>query len=183
MATPITVQQLRQHLHEGQSIQVIDVRSPGEYAAGHVPRATNIPLEQVEARLGDIGPGPVAVICQSGRRASMACETLAQIHSDLLLVEGGTSAWQGAGFPVVAMSGGRWSLERQVRFVAGLMVFVGALLGLTVTPGWTFLALFVGFGLAFAGLTNTCGLAFLLAKLPWNRPVVCQAPNRAEARS
>lgn len=157
-------------LDAGEPIQLVDVRSPGEYAAAHVPLATNISLEQLESRLDDISRGPVAVLCQSGRRAGLACEVLKHHRDDLYLVEGGTQSWIDAGFPVVSSTATRWSLERQVRLIAGLLVLAGAALSLTVSPAWAFLALFVGAGLTFAGLTNVCGMALLLAKLPWNRP-------------
>lgn len=151
-------------------VQLIDVRSPGEYATCHVPQAINIPLEQLEARFGDFTEGKVAILCQSGKRAGMACNILRAHHDGLLLVEGGTQAWVDAGFPTVASVNSRWSLERQVRLGAGLMVLVGTLLSIAVAPAWIYLAMFFGAGLTFAGITNICGMALLLAKLPWNRP-------------
>lgn len=170
MSQTITVEQLARRIEAGDAIQLVDVRSPGEYAAGHVPRATNIPLEQVEARLDDLGHVPIAVLCQSGSRAGMACDALAAHRDDVLLVEGGTDAWVGAGLPLVSTTTSKWALERQVRLIAGLLVLVGTVLSVLITPAWVYLAMFVGAGLTFAGLTNVCGMAFLLARLPWNRP-------------
>lgn len=169
MITKITAKELADQLERGSAIQLIDVRSAGEYAAGHVPGAMNVPLEQLESRLDDLQQGQVAVLCQSGRRAGIACDTLKDAHRDLLLVEGGTQAWIAEGKPVVRSSAAKWSLERQVRLVAGLMVLVGTVLAVAVHPGWIFLAMFVGAGLTFAGLTDICGMGLLLAKLPWNR--------------
>lgn len=166
----MTISDLNSALQRGEAIQLVDVRSAGEYAAGHVPQATNIPLEQIEARLGDFGKSRVAVLCQSGTRAGMACEILRSHHDDLILVEGGTSAWQKAGLPVVKTAASAWSLERQVRAIAGALVLIGTTLSLAVAPGWIYLAMFVGLGLTFAGITNICGMALLLAKLPWNKP-------------
>ena len=153
----------------GTSIQMIDVRSPGEFAAGHVPKAINIPLEQLEARFGDLSEGQVAVLCQSGTRAGMACEALKDHHKGLLLVNGGTKAWMEAGFPIVSSVSNKWSLERQVRLAAGIMVLVGTILAAAGMSSWMYLAMFVGGGLTFAGLTNICGMALLLGKLPWNK--------------
>ncbi|MEI7985448.1 MAG: rhodanese-like domain-containing protein [Armatimonadota bacterium] len=150
-------------------IQLVDVRSPGEYASGHVPQAINIPLEQLEARFGDFTEGQVAILCQSGTRAGMACKILNDHHDGLLLVTGGTQAWMDAGLPIVASSASKWSLERQVRLLAGMIVLVGAVLSVTVSPSWIYLAMFVGAGLTFAGITNICGMALLLGKLPWNK--------------
>lgn len=170
MNKSITVSELKASLSRGENVQLVDVRSAGEYAAGHVPQAINIPLEQVEARLGDFAGSQVAILCQSGARAGMACEILRSHHDELLLVEGGTSAWMNAGLPIVQSSSSAWSLERQVRAIAGILVLIGTVLSIAVAPGWVFLAMFVGLGLAFAGITNICGMALLLAKLPWNRP-------------
>lgn len=175
MKSTITISELDQLIQTDPSLQLLDVRSPGEYASGHVPRAINIPLEQVESRIGDLGTSHVAILCQSGNRAGMACELLREHHSNLLLVEGGTEAWVNAGKPVTASTASRWSLERQVRLIAGLLVLLGTVLSLLVNPAWIYAAMFVGAGLTFAGLTNFCGMAFLLAKLPWNRPV--QSPK------
>lgn len=170
MSKTITVSELSDLLIQDPSLQMIDVRSHGEYAAGHVPRALNIPLEQVDSRLDDLG-GRVAILCQSGRRASMACELLNAHHDDLLVVEGGTQAWIDAGKPITASTGtARWALERQVRLAAGILALAGTILAITVNPSWIYLAMFVGAGLIFAGLTNFCPMASILASLPWNKP-------------
>ncbi|MBS1700244.1 MAG: rhodanese-like domain-containing protein [Armatimonadetes bacterium] len=170
MNKSINVKELNDMIQSREPIQLVDVRSPGEYASGHVPHAINIPLEQLEARFGDFTTGQVAVLCQSGRRAGMACEILKSHHDGLLLVEGGTQAWMDAGLPTVCSVSNKWSLERQVRLGAGLMVLVGTILATLGYSAWIYLAMFVGAGLTFAGLTNICGMALLLAKLPWNRP-------------
>lgn len=179
----IPVDQLAELLETDPKVQLIDVRSPGEYASGHAPGALNIPLEEVETRLADLGNGPVAILCQSGNRAKMACERLQAHHSNLLVVEGGTEAWASAGKPIVASTSSRWSLERQVRLIAGLMILAGTVLSITLAPAWIYLAMFVGAGLTFAGLTNVCGMAFLLAKLPWNKPTCSRTSNLQEVKA
>lgn len=155
----------------GERLQLIDVRSSGEFAAGHVPGAVNIPMEQVEARLDDLRPGEkVVLVCQSGRRACLTHDLLSEHRGDLVILEDGTNGWVSAGLPVVGTTSTRWSLDRQVRLGAGLLVLTGVGLGFAVSPGWFGLAGFVGAGLTFAGLTNVCGMASVLAKMPWNRP-------------
>lgn len=170
MNKTINVKELSDLIKSHNPIQLVDVRSPGEYASGHVPQAINIPLEQLEARFGDFTEGQVAILCQSGRRAGMACDVLSSHHDGLLLVEGGTQAWEDAGLPTVCSVTNKWSLERQVRLGAGILVLTGTVLAALGFSAWLFLAMFVGAGLTFAGLTNICGMALLLAKLPWNQP-------------
>lgn len=178
MRQTITVEELLKLIDSDSTLQLIDVRSPGEYAAGHVPQALNIPLEQADARIDDLGKGKVAILCHSGSRAQMACDLLSQHHPDLLVVQGGTQAWIQAGKPIVQAAGSRWSLERQVRLIAGLMILAGTILAVTVQPAWVYLAMFAGAGLTFAGLTNICGMALVLGKLPWNQPAKCTVPNK-----
>ena len=177
----LTVSELENRLCAGDHLQLVDVRSAGEYATGHIPGASNIPMDQAESRLADLTPGAnVVLLCQSGQRAGMTCELLQGQHPDLLVLEGGTAAWVAAGKPVVRTASTRWALERQVRLTAGLLAFTGSLLALLVHPAWVYLPLFIGAGLTFAGITNLCGMAILLARMPWNRPVAnaCAAPKR-----
>ena len=83
-------------------------------------------------------------------------------------MEGGTLAWEQAGYPVVR---GRktMSLERQVRIAAGGIAFVGAVLALSVDAWFAGIPAFIGAGLVFAGVTDTCGMGMVLARMPWNR--------------
>jgi rhodanese-related sulfurtransferase len=166
----LTPEELKR-LIDQEPVQLVDVRNPSEYAAGHVPGAINIPMDQIEARLDDLSArGPVALVCQSGKRAGITCELIADHHPELYVLEGGTSAWMAKGNPVVRSTRTRWSLDRQVRLGAGIMVLTGVILGTTVNSGWLFLSGFVGAGLTFAGLTDICGMAAVLAKMPWNKP-------------
>jgi len=81
-----------------------------------------------------------------------------------------------AGLPLASSIKTRWSLERQVRLIAGLLVVLGAVLALTVSPFWVYLSGFVGLGLTFAGLTDICAMGILLAKMPWNGVKQCVTP-------
>jgi len=81
-------------------LQLIDVRGPGEYKAGHVPRAVTTPLPKLEDQVGQIGKdSPLAIICASGYRSSIATSLLEK-HGfrELYNVVGGTSAWASAGY-------------------------------------------------------------------------------------
>lgn len=152
-------------------VQLVDVRSPAEFACGHLPCAVNIPMEQIESRLGDLREGcALVLVCQAGSRAHTVADWLRPARPDVLVLEGGTAAWCDAGEPVVRTARTRWSLERQVRLGAGLLVVVGVAFTLGVSRSWIALPAFVGLGLSFAGLTGFCPMASLLALLPWNRP-------------
>jgi rhodanese-related sulfurtransferase len=138
-----------------------------------VPFARNVPLDQLDAAQiaagrHDAAP-PLYVICRSGSRGKQACEKLlAAGYNQIVNVAGGTQAWDQAGLPVVRGEKAI-SLERQVRIAAGLLVLTGSALGAFVSPYWIGLAAFVGAGLVFAGITDTCGMGMLLARMPWNQ--------------
>ncbi len=156
---------------------VLDVRTPIEYREVHVQNAKLVPLDtlndehihQLVSEYRITEESPVYILCRSGGRATQAAERFDAVGlGDLAVrVDGGTTACVDAGVPVDRTSG-VISLERQVRIVAGLLVLLGAVLGVWVHPYWSFLSMFVGAGLTFAGVTNWCGMALLLAKAPWN---------------
>ena len=116
------------------------------------------------------------LICQTGKRARMTAALLEPCQRQIAGLEGGTSAWIQVGLPVVRSVKMRWSLERQVRLGAGLLVITGAGLALTVNVNLLFLSAFAGLGLTFAGLTDICPMAEVLAKMPWNGRSQCSAP-------
>ena len=99
----VSVEQLRRMIDEQPDLQVLDVRRPAEYAAGHAPRATNAPLSlRLKDEIARLDPvRPVAVICAGGYRSSAATSILKPLgFRRLLNVRGGTGAWVAAGFPV-----------------------------------------------------------------------------------
>lgn len=158
----------------GEPVELIDVRTTVEYREVHCPFARNVPLSDLDpkavmtARTGPAG-APLYVICKSGGRGRQACEKfLAAGYANVVNVEGGTSAWAECGLPV---NRGKTaiSLERQVRIAAGTLVFLGAVLGYFLDPSFVGLSAFVGAGLVFAGVTDTCGMGLALARMPWNR--------------
>ena len=157
----------------GKDIELIDVRTPVEFREAHVDFARNVPLDQLDPQTirsqRNCSPTePLYVICRSGGRGKQACERLAAAGLDVVNVEGGTQAWDASGLPVVRGKKAI-SLERQVRIAAGALVLSGAVLALTVQPYFALLSGFVGAGLMFAGITDTCGMGMLLARMPWNR--------------
>lgn len=174
----ISPQELEHRRQGGEAIELIDVRTPLEFAEVHVEGARSVPLGTLDAKAlaTDRNGKPLFVICRSGSRAAKACEALqAAGVENVYNVEGGTIAWEQAGLPVVRSPHRVMSLERQVRIAAGSLVFLGTILGWLVHPGFLALSGFVGAGLVFAGLTDTCGMGLLLAKMPWNRGGACGA--------
>ena len=143
------------------------MRSVAEFATGHIPGAVNIPMEQVETRLADVPTGPLVVVCESGKRAEIVAGWLGD-GSRITLLDGGTKAWRNGGYPLVTCAPCRWTLERQVRLIAGLLVLGATVLSVLVNAKWVYLATLVGAGLTVAGASNICGMAILLAKMPWN---------------
>jgi rhodanese-related sulfurtransferase len=170
----ISPQELHKRMEAGLPAALIDVRTPAEFGAVHATGARNAPLESLRPeefakQLDEDGRQPVYVICQSGARSAQACEKLTaagvgEVHN----VEGGTTAWVAAGLPAER---GRKALplERQVRIVAGFMVVAGTALGWRVNEYFYLLPAFVGAGLMVAGITGRCGMAMLLAVMPWNQ--------------
>ena len=160
-----------ERVRQGGAASILDVRMAVERAAEGVAGARLVPLDELEKRLDEVRavPAPRLILCRTGRRSAQAQEALARLGvGALTVIEGGLEAWKQAGGPVVT-GAPRMSLERQVRVAAGSLVVVGALLAWLVHPGFLALSAFVGAGLVFAGLTNTCGMGMLLAKMPWNR--------------
>jgi hypothetical protein len=114
----------------------------------------------------DLPAGPLVLTCESGKRAEIVAGWLG--GRDVTLLEGGTRAWRNAGYPLIGCAPCRWTIERQVRLIAGLIVLAGTLLAVFINARWIYLAMLVGAGLTFAGLSNICGMGILLAKLSWN---------------
>jgi len=176
MVASISPLQLADLRRRGEALTLIDVRTPAEYGEVHVDFARNVPLERLSPHevVGLAADGPIYFICKSGTRSQKACEKMLAAGVDRVVsVDGGTVACESAGLPVIR---GRkvMSLERQVRIAAGTLVAVGAALA-AFGPDATWkaagagLAGFVGCGLVFAGLTDTCGMAMLIARMPWNQ--------------
>ncbi len=173
--TTITPHQLSTRLDQGEKLHLLDVRTPAEHAEVHVPGVKLIPLDRLDptqlAEVHGIGRDqPVFVLCRTGGRAKQAAQQLEKGgFSQCHVVEGGTMAWAEAGLPVNRGTSKVMSLERQVRIAAGALVLTGALLAQYVHPAFIWLSGFVGAGLMFAGITDTCAMGMLISKLPWNQ--------------
>jgi rhodanese-related sulfurtransferase len=168
----------------GNAADLLDVRTPGEFAAAHVPGATLMPLDELDCsaylRQRGATDRQVYVLCQSGGRARRAIEKFqrAGFHG-CVLVEGGTQAWIDAGLPVNRGESRVLPLMRQVQIAVGAVSTAGAALALAVNPKFALLPLVTGCGLLLAGLTGFCGLALVLAKMPWNKSRRGQTPSNS----
>lgn len=162
---------------EESDVVAIDVRTPKEFESVNIEGSVNVPLDQIK-KSSFISELPkekeLILVCRSGQRAGVAQKDLEVIgFSNTQVVEGGVMAWEKAGLPVnKGMQ--TMSLERQVRIAAGFLVLVGALLGLFVHSVFFGIPVFVGAGLMFAGITDTCAMGMMIAKMPWNSSSSCE---------
>lgn len=156
--------------------KIIDVRTPAEFESVHIPGSYNVPLDQLSEHrreLTQVLTTPAILVCGSGMRAKQADSSLREAGvNSLTVLDGGISAWEQGGGEVVHGTQ-KWALDRQVRLAAGSMVIVGALGGLLVWRPLTLLSLFIGGGLTYSAITDTCGITSLFSKLPYNQGANC----------
>jgi rhodanese-related sulfurtransferase len=177
MVKTASVHEMNELLASGGECQVIDVREFSEFNSERIAEAQLMPLSNFEKHADEIDHAkPVYLLCRSGNRAKNAAEKLASRgFTDIHVVEGGMAAWAGADLPMVKGGSKVWSLERQVRFAAGLLVLTGLVLGVTLSPYFLLMTGFVGAGLMFSAATDTCAMGMALARMPWNKgPVTCE---------
>ena len=167
----MNTQDLSSLLRDKATVRILDVRTVSEFENGHIPGAYNVPLDQLNEHATEIrnSTAPVVLVCQSGRRAQQA-ETVLRTAgmSQVGVLDGGMQAWITAGNHVRRVRA-RVSLERQVRIAAGAIVAAGSLTALFAWPEAAWIPALIGSGLVFAGVTDTCAMGMLLAKLPYNR--------------
>ncbi|HVT79172.1 MAG TPA: rhodanese-like domain-containing protein [Phycisphaerae bacterium] len=173
--------QLHAQMQGGAQPEILDVRTPAEYAVAHIAGTTLIPLDKL--RPADVAArrngaaAPLYVVCEKGGRAAKAARQLLDAGiAPVISIQGGTAGWIAAGLPVIRAGGRVISLERQVRIVAGSLVLIGSLLAWLVHPVFIGVPIFVGSGLVFAGATDFCGMGILLGRMPWNRGTHAACP-------
>lgn len=158
-----------------QGAALIDIREPDEYARENIAEAHLLSLSAIEKgdRLGPFEPHDTVIFyCQSGMRSSQNAQKLAQAvaPAKVMLLDGGLNAWKKEGQEILADASQPLPIVRQVQIAAGTLVLAGVVLGYAVHPGFFLLSGFVGAGLLFAGISGFCGMARLLAVMPWNKP-------------
>ncbi|MEH0845634.1 rhodanese-like domain-containing protein [Micromonospora sp. CPCC 205711] len=166
---------LRELIDSGRAPRLLDVRTPAEFETSHIPGSYNVPLDLLKEHREELRnhlDEDVVLVCRSGARATQAGQTLAGVGlPNLKVLDGGIMAWQAANAPI-KQGAPRWDLERQVRLVAGSIVLVSILASVFV-PQLKWVAGFIGAGLTFAAVTNTCAMGMMLGKLPYNRGASC----------
>lgn len=170
----ITPAELHSRMQQPDAPLLIDIRAPDEYAREHILGARLVPLNAIDAHDFDAERHRVAVFtCRSGNRTTMhAARLLAKGFKEAYLLQGGLDAWKSAGLPVHFNPKAPIDLQRQVQILAGGLAFIGAVLAWFVDPRFILLSGFIGAGLTMAGATGFCGMARVLAAMPWNRRVL-----------
>lgn len=169
--TDVTPDLLEAWLKAGDTV-LIDVREDFEQAEERIDGAIPHPLSTFDAHAlrQRVGDGRAVFQCRSGKRSLDAAQRYQHVGMAAFHLAGGIEAWKSSGRPVVRPVGGpRLPIMRQVQVAAGLMVALGVLLGLTISPWFLAVPAFVGCGLVFAGVSGWCGLAMLLGAMPWNK--------------
>ncbi len=153
------------------SVDFINVCTPAEYKEKHIRGVRSVPLDEIEKHLPEfLNKRTIYVHCRSGRRGLSAIEKLAAlgISAELVNVEGGLLAWEEAGFETGSLTQ-RIPIIRQVMITAGVLILLSVFSSIFHHFAWIYLAAGVGLGLLIAGLTGWCGMALLLARMPWNK--------------
>jgi rhodanese-related sulfurtransferase len=155
------------------SVAIIDVRTPAEFETIKIAGSINLPLDrmkpaEVMARFGS--DAVIYCICQTGTRSQLAASRLRNAGMQHVInVDGGTNAWVAAGYPVESGPRNVMSLDRQMRITAGAFIVTGIVTGAFASPAGYWFSAAIGAGLVYAGLSNTCGMTAVLAKMPWNQ--------------
>ncbi|EJL24467.1 Rhodanese-related sulfurtransferase [Caulobacter sp. AP07] len=169
--TPLTPDDAAHRLTERRAV-LVDIREPDEFARRRAKGALSRPLSTLDAQGLDLPDArEVIFTCRSGLRTAANSQRLvAACGAGAYVLDGGLDAWDMAGLPVELDLKAPLEMMRQVQIAAGLLVLLGVVLGLVVSPWFLGVAAFVGAGLTLAGATGFCGMARLLGLAPWNRP-------------
>jgi len=168
--TTIDAASLARRMKSGE-LTLIDIREPDEFAREHIDGAISLPLSRLEAgHLALRRATPVVFTCRTGMRTNSNCDRLAgHVGEPAYVLDGGLDGWKKAGLATNADRKAPIDIMRQVQITAGSIVVIGTILAATVNPAFVWLSAFIGAGLVFAGSTGWCGMAKLLAAMPWNR--------------
>jgi len=163
---------LKAWMEQGEAV-LIDVREPSEHVTENIPGARLLPLSTFDPTQVPRQEGKKVVLhCLTGTRAAQAGQKLLDAgYASVYNLRGGIQAWKEAGYTTIHAERPRLSLQRQVQMVSGSLVLLGTVLGVVASPWFLLLSGGVGAGLVYAGVSDTCGMALLLARLPYNRRI------------
>jgi len=157
-------------MQSNKDVTIIDVREADEFNACAIPGAVNMPLSRFDSKeIENLPTSKVVIHCQSGNRAKTACKKITNTTKDIYQFTGGIEEWKHHGGDIICRKAVRFTIMQQVQIIAGGCVLVGVILSKVHNPYWVYLSGFMGAGLLFAGLSGWCGMAKLLAKMPWNK--------------
>lgn len=150
---------------------LVDIRDRDEHAREHIPGAVLWPVAQATGPIPRGAAKTLIFHCRSGARTQANGPMLASAADgcEAFVLSGGLEAWKGAGLPVRVDRRQPIALMRQVQIAAGSLVLAGVLVAAVASPYGLLLSGFVGAGLVFAGVSGFCGMARVLAWMPWNR--------------
>ncbi len=175
MKNDIQPAELSKRLQSGESLRIIDVRSPLEFKSGHVPGAENIPLQTITDTIPNAAPNQqIIFVCQGGVRSQAACQKVERQYPNALNLVGGTSGWISAGLGVESVPKEPMSISRQTHLVAGLILVTAFALHHWVASRWIYLATLPAFGLLLDATTGICLMSIILEKMPWNKNRKCE---------
>ena len=170
MINSVKPEQAKEWLDKNEAM-IIDVREPAEFQSEHIKGATSIPLSGLTAASLPTHQGKKLVFqCHSGKRSASACDKVNNLTGvDAYSLEGGISAWKQAGLATEKAGGFFLPLDRQVQLTVGLLLIFSSYMIYSGVAAFWLITGFLGIGLTFAGITGFCGLAMVLARMPWNQ--------------
>ena len=168
---PLAADQIQEVYENIDQYQLVDISSPSEYAREHIEQSINIPMDQLQSASDRLNSNKrIIFLCQMGSRTKSAAQTIETLPgNEKFCLEGGLVKWKQLGLPTVLDKKAPIEIMRQVQIIAGSLIILGVVLGYTISPWFILLDLFIGCGLLFAGITGFCGMAKLLAYLPYNK--------------
>ncbi|MCB0272027.1 MAG: rhodanese-like domain-containing protein [Bdellovibrionales bacterium] len=167
----ISAHEVEKKLQETDACKIIDVREFSEFANENIQGSQHTPLSKLTSHIEDLSKDHTYyILCKSGNRACKAADELhARGFENFKVIQGGIEGWKQAGLPIQKGQSNVWSLERQVRMTAGALVTIGLTIGAFFHPYGYLVSAFVGVGLMFSAISDTCTMGLLLAKMPWNQ--------------
>lgn len=172
----ITVSELCRRQEAGDHLLLADLRSYDDYARAHIPGAICVSAGQLELLLKE-EDDPIILIMPNASQMTDDYLIPMQGRGQFLVLEGGTESWIGSGRDAVGGAHPAWSIERQVRLIAGTLLLITSFLALAVNPAWIYVPMLIGFSLFVAGSTGFCTVARILQHMPWNKPTQLRRTN------